>query len=63
MNALQRIALSLLITVILSSIFVFLAFTGLFSAFELEFFNKRVQTINQNELTKKIDDINTFNKN
>ena len=60
MNALQRIALSLLITVILSSIFVFLAFTGLFSAFELEFFNKRVQTINQNELSNKIENISTY---
>ena len=60
MNALQRIALSLLITVILSSIFVFLAFTGLFSAFELEFFNKRVQTVNQNELSNKIENISTY---
>ncbi|MHA1667271.1 MAG: hypothetical protein ACTSUR_01335, partial [Candidatus Heimdallarchaeaceae archaeon] len=60
MNALQRIALSLLITVILSSIFIFMAFTGLFSSFELEFFNKRVQAINQNELLVKIDDISSF---
>ncbi|MDA3939313.1 MAG: hypothetical protein PF693_08400, partial [Spirochaetia bacterium] len=63
MTSLQRIALSLLITVILSSIFIFLAFTGLFSSFELEFFNQRVQTINQNELKRKFKDINLFHTN
>ncbi|MCK5197011.1 MAG: hypothetical protein KAR21_01590, partial [Spirochaetales bacterium] len=62
MNALQRISLSLLITVILSSIVVFVAFTGLFSYFELEFFNKRVQQINQNELDLKIQVINAFHE-
>ena len=62
MNTLQKIALSLLITVIIFSIFVFFAFTGLFSNFELGFFNKRIQEINKSELHKKIEDISLFHR-
>ena len=42
MKSSHRIALSLLISVVVFSVFAVLAFSGLFSYLETEFYNKRV---------------------
>ena len=59
----NRIAISLLITILLFTVFVFLAFSGLFSYIERTFYNNRVSANIQSDLTQKAAAIQEFHEN
>lgn len=65
MNTLQKVAFSLIITVVLFSIFIFIGFTGLFSVLETKFYNKRIEQVyiqRVEEEAKQIEIYNNENK-
>lgn len=62
MNILKKIALSLLMTVVLFSVFVFIGYTGLFLMLETKFYNKHVEQIYREQVQSEVNEINAYVK-
>ena len=60
MNILKKIAFSLLMTVVLFSVFIFIGYTGLFVVLETKFYNKHAEQIYKERVQKESDYINTY---
>ena len=61
MRSISKIAISLLISILIFTVFEILAFSGLFSYFETKFFHKRVIENIYHSLETKTNVINKFN--
>src|SRR6056297_863963 len=62
MSNIQRVSISLLISIILVTAFAFLAYSGLFEYIETNFYNQRVTELYNQELEKKKSEIESFHK-
>ena len=63
MTTIQRISISLLITIVLITGFSFFAYSGFFEYIETTFYNKRVTELYENDLQKKKNIIEQYHKN